>query len=218
MLINCGPQTDQRILNFNLPFYNNFKHENLYKKLTKLQKNYRIGILVSGGLDSALLYYLLLLENQNTESKFNITPYTILRKEGSRYYAIKVINYINSLFNIKPTELNIVGDNSLPEIQQVESGVSDVLKYNDYIYLGIIDSRPEHLVGWNKPNFVETIRRKYPLIGLQKCHIIDLIYKFNLSKLFEITHSCIQNEITPCKLCNGCMERNWGFTMLNCKI
>ncbi|NBP00413.1 MAG: hypothetical protein EBU90_09880, partial [Proteobacteria bacterium] len=208
------PLWDRRYLDFELPVYTPISNpilENLYRRSQKLKRDYRIGVLVSGGLDSALLYYLMLLENQRTGNKFIITPYTILRKEGSKNYAIKVINHIHNLFLLNHIDLNIVGDNQLEEIQQVESGAKDVLIENDFVYIGIIESRPEHSINWLRGKFTETVRRRYPLLNLQKSHIIDLFYKFNLVSLIPITHSCAVRELVPCLNCNGCNERSWGF-------
>lgn len=218
MKIECGPKHDKRILNFILPVYPDTIAKsvlNIYCKIHGISRNYKIGVLVSGGIDSALLYYLLLYENQFLKKKFEITPYTILRKEGSKNYAIKVINYINSIFNIPCHTLNVVGDATLSEFQQVESGAIEVLLFNDFLYTGIIEARPEHSINWIRHKFSETFRKKYPLLHLQKSHVIDLIYTLSLEPIFQITHSCAVNEITPCLECNGCRERKWGFLELD---
>lgn len=216
MKLFCGPEFDIRLFDFNLPEYPNLKGhtETIFNKLNHITKNYKIGILVSGGLDSALLYYLLLKENFDIGSKFSITPYTILRKEGSRHYAIKTINHIHQHFNLPVIELNCVGDNTLPEIQQVESGVDAALKENDFVYVGIIEAREEHSEGWTRYKFKETFRRKYPLLNLQKSHIVDLIYKSGIESVIPYTHSCAINELVPCEKCNGCKERTWGFDQI----
>lgn len=218
MILSCGPDHDQRILNFELPRLPNFSSEflkKLYLRTNGVQEGNNIGVLVSGGLDSALMYYLLLEENKNTGNKFKITPYSMMRKEGSRFYAIQVIEYINSLFKIETTGLNIVGDNTLEEIKQVESAIKEVFSKNEnFIYVGIIEARPEHSINWVRHKFKETVVRKYPLLNLEKSHIIDLIIKLNLNHLFSITHSCAVNEKIPCGNCNGCNERAWGFEQL----
>ena len=68
MNIICGPNNDLRTVNIQLP--------------TKASK---LGVLVSGGIDSAILYYLLLLENQLRGNIHKILPISIIRKEGSKY-------------------------------------------------------------------------------------------------------------------------------------
>lgn len=218
MLIQCGPLHDRRIMNFYLPSepkFVNDKIRNLWLKINKLKQGNRIGCLVSGGMDSALLYYCLLKENIETGNKFIITPYTIMRKNGSKIYALPLINYIRSLFNLEPISLNIIGDVGLNEIQQVESGIKDVLHVKeDYVYLGIITERPEHSVGWFRATFKETTHRKYPFLNLEKSHIVDLILQLGLEQIFRLSHTCAIEEITPCGNCNGCNERAWGFREL----
>jgi hypothetical protein len=211
----CGPQHDVREFNFSLPSYDlNLPAANLYYRLNKIKQNYRIGVLVSGGLDSALLYYVLQKSNQMINSKFTITPYTVKRVDGSYKYALNTINYINDIFGIPNTDLNLVGDISLEERLQVDSGVKDVLKDNDFVYVGIIDARPEHLIGWFQFEFKETLRLKYPLMHLQKSHIIDIIIQNKLYELFPLTHTCNIDIPKPCGSCNGCRERFWGFSEL----
>jgi len=217
MKIVCGPSNDLRLFNLELPKYEPLQNhiEKLRNRIYRIQNNYKIGILVSGGIDSALLYYLLLLKNKDYNWQFKITPYTILRKEGSKNYSLGVINHIHYLHNMPKTQLNIVGDPDVEEIQQVETGVQEVLKTNDFIYLGIIQSLPEHSINWIRPKFVETKRIKYPLLNLNKSHIIDLLFQYNLESLLELTHSCAVNEIIPCGNCNGCNERLWGLKTMN---
>jgi len=218
MIVECGPSHDRRSLSLVLPSIPKFDSEltrNLYRKLNKMVSGNEIGILISGGLDSAILYFLLIKENIETGEKFNITPFTMIRKEGSRYYAKGVINWINDYYGLPKVELNIVGDNTLAEIQQVESAVKEVLHRKiDFMYLGIIESRPEHSINWTRYTFKETFNRKYPFLNLQKSHVIDLYIKFNLFELLKITHSCAINEQIKCGYCNGCNEREWGFSQL----
>ena len=69
MIIRCGLQNDLRSILITLP-----------------DKKSKIGVLVSGGMDSAILYYLLLLENRWRGNLHTITPIAVMRKEGSKYF------------------------------------------------------------------------------------------------------------------------------------
>lgn len=215
MLIDCGPIYDRRQMRLTLPSIPDIENpllKNLYQRVNKLVEGNEIGILVSGGIDSAILYFLLIEENISTGNHFNIIPYTMMRKEGSRYYAKDVINWIHRYYNINEIELNIVGDNTLPELQQVESAIKEILHIVvDFVYLGIIESRPEHSVNWTRPYFKETFHRKYPLLNLQKSHVINLYLQRNIQELLDITYSCAINEQHACGYCNGCNERTWGL-------
>lgn len=216
-----GPRWDQRTFNMSLPTYaklNSAAVKKLYLKTHGLHENNNIGVLVSGGLDSAILYYLLTKLNIENNNIFNIVPYTILRREGSRKYALPIINYVQKKFNLPITDLNVVGDNTLPEIRQVDSGINDVFdKGSDFIYVGIISARDEHRINWPKYKFAETTRKKYPLLNLEKSHVVDLYIQYNLLDLLEMTYSCAVDELNACGSCNGCNERNWGLKEMGLK-
>lgn len=213
MKIVCGPDHDKRTLEFTLPIYPSLDPliEKIFCKTYEVKRNYSIGVMLSGGIDSALLYCLVLLENNNIGNVFKIYPYTIVRKDGSYDAAKRVNDFIATQFNLS-NDLEIVGDGTLHEMAQVSSGITDVLKTNDFAYCGIIESRPEHSIGWIRPQFRESFRVKYPLLNLQKSHVIDILYKYNLDTLLTLTHSC--NFPKVCGECNGCRERAWGINQL----
>ena len=107
----------------------------------------------------------------------------------------------------------VVGDPTLPEDQQVESGCKEVLKYANVVYLGLIEELAAFTIGWRDPvKWKETEDRRYPFRDLNKTHIVDLIIQFKQEKLFEMTHSC--NMPGKCNDCNGCNERSWGFKQM----
>lgn len=195
--ILCGPSNDIRRFQFDLP-------------PTPL----KLGVFVSGGIDSALLYYMMLKLNRELGHKHTIIPYTIMRLEGSRTHALPVISYISSQFGID-AQLNIIGDNTLPEDQQVKSGILEALHKLkiDITYVGVIDQLPIHMVGWDTKKPIEGPQFKMPLANINKSHVIDLINKLGQQHLFNITHSCIY-ELSRCNICNGCNERSWGFAQL----
>jgi len=194
--IKCGPDSDRRTLNIYL--------DPLRRK---------VGILVSGGMDSALLYYLLIRLNVEQGFTHKITPYTILRKDGSCEFAQSIIDYVHDQFDLPHKTTEVVGDPALPEILQVELGCTDVLEKSNILYLGIIEELAIHTVGWRDPiKWKDEESRKYPFKNINKSHIVDLIYHFKQERLFELTHSC--NMPGKCGSCNGCNERQWGFDQL----
>ncbi len=197
MIYNCGPDHDIRSLEISLP-------ENPSK----------IGVFVSGGIDSALLYYLLNLEN--SEKKHQIVPFSIMRKEGSKYFSHLVVAHINEELRLPLVKPVIVGKPNLPEDQQVKSGVMEVFQKGfDFVYVGVIEQLPIHMVGWQPIPAAETEKFKTPLVKLNKSHIIDLVKKIKQDSLFVITHSCSGLELGRCNSCNGCNERSWAFEQLN---
>ena len=200
MNIQCGTNNDLRTISITLP-----------------KKESRIAVLVSGGLDSAILYYLLLLENKLRGSIHEIVPISVMRKEGSKYFSSLVIGHVNQMFQLPYSDPIIVGDNTLAEEEQVKSGVNHAIELGfDIVYAGVIEQLPQHMVNWQPIPSKETARFKIPFQSINKSHIIDIIVKFKQEPLFYITHSCSgeQSQIGRCNGCNGCNERSWGFDQL----
>ena len=198
MIMSCGPESDIRTVNLELP-----------------TESSKIGIFVSGGMDSAILYYLLMLANKNQNDIHEIVPLTVLRKEGSKNFSQLVIAHVQSAFHRPYTESLKLGDNTLPEPEQVKSGVQDAFKLGfKRVYTGLIQQLPQHMIGWDPIPYKESDFFKAPMKDLNKSHVVDLIYKHNQEALFYITHSCAAWEVSRCYSCNGCNERRWGFEQL----
>ena len=197
MQITCGPAHDRRTLTLDLPTTS------------------KIGVLVSGGVDSALLYYLLLHTKHQTNNPVEITPIVIHRKEGSKYFARPIVERINQLFDInkKPKQL---GNTMLPEPEQVASAVRHAfnLLQLETVYLGVISNREEHLIGFDPIPIIEHHSVQLPFEHLEKSHVIDIYYQLGIEYLLPFTHSCDQHETVACGSCNGCRERIWGFNQI----
>jgi hypothetical protein len=182
----------------------------------RLTLHRRIGVLVSGGLDSALLYYLI-RKLTLTDNRFSVVPYTITRNDGSSRYAQPVIDYVHEILGIEQqyaTKLDI--DETDSELQ-VAAGMRELGNTDrNLIYIGIIQTLEEHaLHGVPKPYVPTNSERfNYPLKDLNKAHIVQLIIQLGLEKLFTLTHSCVYDIDTPCGHCNRCNERAWAFTQL----
>jgi len=195
MKFNCSVKEIERIVDIDLP--------------TTPSK---IAIFISGGLDSAILYYLLLKANFDQGSIHSIHAFTIARTEGSRYFARPVIAHVRSQFNMPYEEPFVVGDPSLPGHLQVMSGATSAVHMGyDLIYGGVITQLPEHIIGYDPAPVEEDEIGRLPFKHLTKGYIIDLILRHKQEALFYITHSCSILEIGKCDTCNGCNERNWGF-------
>jgi 7-cyano-7-deazaguanine synthase in queuosine biosynthesis len=172
-------------------------------------------VFVSGGLDSAILYYLLLLENKRTDSKHEIVPLIVQRKEGSKNFAKLVVAHVNSYFNLPHDNSLYVGNNTLAEEEQVKSGVMEAYALGfDRVYVGLIQQLPQHMVGWEPIPYQQSDRFKTPFKDFNKSHIVDLVRQYNQQGLYFLTHSCSAHELGRCNNCNGCNERTWGFDQL----
>jgi hypothetical protein len=196
--IICGPVDDNRIINI---------------ELSSIPET--IGVFVSGGLDSAILYYLIIEENLKLGNIHTILPLTVARKEGSKYFSRAVVDYVHQYFNLPKANILNVGDNTVYEPYQVTTGINDAVNIGcDKVFLGLITQLPEHTVGWVRPSFRETPFFRAPFLHAKKSHIVDIISKVNQEGIFYITHSC-DYELGRCNVCNGCNERSWGFETMN---
>ena len=182
----------------------------------KLTLHRRIGVLVSGGLDSALLYYLI-RKLTLSDDRYSVIPYTIIRNDGSSRYAQPVIDYVHEILGVEQqyaTKLDI--DETDSELQ-VAAGMRELRNTDrNLIYIGIIQTLEEHALHDVPKPYVPTNseRFNYPLKDLNKAHIVQLIVQLGLEKLFTLTHSCVYDIDIPCGVCNRCNERAWAFSQL----
>lgn len=162
----------------------------------------RIGIFISGGLDSAVLYHLLLQENKE------VIPLLVHKNPYQQQFALGVIEYLQDLHNIKAEPVLLKSRNIKLAIQEA------FLNQFKVVYLGVIKELTQFLVDWSPNNFKETKWVRGPLIDLDKTDIVKLAIENNLQHLFYITHSCAVQETGRCLTCNRCRERAWAFNQL----
>ena len=217
MRFECGPEWDTRIVNLN--------------------PKGKIGIMITGGIDSWLLYNLLALEySRESISLFLIKKYSWYQD----YYDIiapKLISGLTGRDDLilidKYYELTD-GDNpdNPPWDKVIEMSIPYILeKYNiDELYNGSnvgppTDYFPEFLNSsdpqpplkrWNVPNTLPWSKVKCPFLHLYKYHIIDLANKYNLD--LSNTHSCGADPLGNCGKCWQCLENKWGYKQLEGEV
>lgn len=195
--IQCGPDHDKRLFQFHLPY--------LRKK---------IGVLVSGGLDSAVLYYLIHKLNEQGGKSHRIQPFLMKRQEGSATYGPKIINYVHEVFNIH-LDIVDVGDHNMNEDRQIWSAINQVSKRHDVnvLFVGSIETMEIHTIGWRPPVVaIDSEDFINPFKNLNKSHVVDLAYQLGQEQLLTLSHSCIYQ--IRCNQCLSCQERAWGFSEL----
>lgn len=177
----------------------------------------RIAVLVSGGLDSALLYYLVkTLAVQ--DDRYTVIPYTLERKDGSKRHAQQVIDYVHDKLDIDRIETTYVPITETDNERQVSEGISKVLQTkNNILYVGLIRTLPEHaLHGVPTPVIPkDSVTVMFPFRDLYKTHVVDMIQKLQITELYGLTHSCVYDIEHNCNKCNRCNERHWAFQTLD---
>lgn len=188
------------------------------KIVVEIQQNKKYGIMLSGGLDSAMLLYLILLEN-----KFcNIQPFSIPKHDGSHRYVQGILEYFNTEFDIKLPEPIIVGHPDIHHSQQSRVAITELfLKYPvDYLFIGLNQNPPLPWgnANWERPNRPlksDDPRIILPFIELYKTHIVDLIFQHDQKYLLNLTHTCTEQTVGRCGQCFQCNERSWAFEQLH---
>lgn len=191
-----------------------------------------LGILLSGGIDSAVLLYFLL---KHVETEVHIFSTVYLKNHIHHGKATmnvvskcaELTNNCNFLHYIQYREKSEYMDMfRIPDLY-LEKGIIN------YLYTGITKDPPDDAMA----NFVnkstegqhrhpsvirETQIGKYliPLTNSDKKDIYSIYKKYNLMEtLFPVTRSCdpalhsddINNETAGCGKCWECEERFWGF-------
>lgn len=185
-MIVCGPEWDRRVVN--------------------LDPTSNVGIIMSGGIDSWVLYNL--LTNYTNPKIFNI-----VRSDG-----FDTPDRVEALVK-KP--IIRIPEVSTHHDDRIWMTVESILEcYDiDYLYGGINHGPPtEYFPEFDTPDRpyrawkIDTPRRKVPFLHLYKYHIIDLALTRNID--LSGTMSCIRSIISPCGECWQCREKMWGYEQL----
>lgn len=176
----------------------------------------KYGIMLSGGLDSAILLYSFIKLNPQLDLKI----FTIPKHDGAKNHALSVVEHFNKKFNLYLPEPILVGDFNAHHRMQSKTAVKEIFeKYQiDHLYIGINKVPPElKNINGAPDRSPQSIDPKivFPFHDLLKSHIIDFMYQNEQEDLIEITHSCTEKKEGRCGICWQCTERAWAFSQLN---
>lgn len=190
--------------------------ENCKNVNIKMPSNQSIGVMISGGADSSLLYWFLLRENIYNHLGNKIIPFCVDRPNGSINHSARVIKYLEKHFQINLPELTIVGDATLHHSRHIHSGLADIKNIYgiDTVYVGGTQNPPAGLLSGEYP-FRSINHKRFdinPFLHCDKRHIIFLYIQFKLLELLDITHSCGSWKEGKCLDCFSCNERAWAIS------
>jgi hypothetical protein len=184
--------------------------------LISTDNNKHYGILLSGGLDSAILLYLLVSVNP----EIKIQPFTIAKTDGAYLYADPIIEHFNCKFQLAIPKTIVVGDPTVHHRLQSTTAVKEIFDKHpvDYLFIGInqnppelanLDGAPRRATKSDNPRIV------FPFVDLYKHNILEFMYANNQEDLINITHSCTEQQLGRCNCCWQCKERAWAFKQLD---
>lgn len=176
----------------------------------------KYGLLLSGGLDSAVLLYLLIRDFPNID----LQPFTIPKHDGSALYADPIIDHFNEKFNLHIPSSIFVGNPDAHHTMQSTTAIIEIFKKHhcDFLFMGVntnpaelndLDGAPKRKLESPNPRLI------YPFAYMTKDAILKIMFDNNQEDLAEITHSCTEQKVGRCNKCWQCTERAWAFTKLN---
>lgn len=174
--------------------------------------NIKYGILLSGGLDSALLLYLFIKYGNNA----SIQPFTILKKDNAWIHANSIVDHFNKKTGVLiPSPIGIK-TSSVHHSKQNSVAVNEIFeKYSIDKLLIAINRIPEDLKNFpGAPIRSITVSNQNILIPFSdqtKDKLISIIFSERIEDLIPLTHSCTERESGRCNRCWHCTERAWAF-------
>lgn len=202
MMIKCMVDQDPRAVLIELP-----------------EEKKRIGVMLSGGADSALLLYIIAKEQFLHNTDHDIIPLTIARSDGAILYSPSIVDYVNKIFGMNIPRPALIGKPDLPHKDVVRLGVVAAFAKHklDYVYLAENQVPPEQIIGLYPVRSQRSPHKQVllPFIDLYKTHIIDMYYILRQEELLKLSHSCTEQTVGRCGECFNCSERAWAFKKLN---
>lgn len=193
----------------------------------ELDTDKRTGVLLSGGMDSAIMLFLILKEIQDKQLKIDLRVYNIPNvNDNAVVYSRRVVEFLEKYFDTTIKLINI-GDGAASSLKLIKQPSIALLqsKEVEVLYSGQNQFPPEaqnwpiyHSTTGNfvrrSPDEPDSAFAKFPFIKLYKHHILDIYRQFNLLELAAITHSCTTQKEGRCEQCLWCVERAWAFTQI----
>jgi 7-cyano-7-deazaguanine synthase in queuosine biosynthesis len=164
-----------------------------------------IGMFLSGGMDSALLLYLLAQQSNK------IKIFTIPKYDGAEHYVGPIVTWINNKLGCNLPEPILIGNPKVNHKMQVNTGLIKVYNSCDVFYFAG-NSYPEDILP-NGPSRTErkNPKEQQPFFHLYKTDIVKMYVQYDLMELLSLTHTCTEQSIGRCNECWQCKERAWAF-------
>lgn len=208
---------------------------------SKIEGKKHIWVSLSGGVDSALLMYLIVQHLYTNNSTAKVTPWCLvdLERPGNDLDAQKIIDCIYNMYpyqHIQPMQGGSFrkppgGDKvklSMPfwenmaatgEYDMFTSALSasptiDQMKSIEGFYESflLLTSEDRNPANEKQEFYDSKIAAWFPFINIDKKAIANKYEEQDLMfSLFPLTKSCVDREFTPCKKCFWCHEKKWAF-------
>lgn len=169
----------------------------------------KIGILLSGGMDSALLLYLLALYTSN-----ELCCFTVKKHDGADLYVNGIVDWINRKLGKSVSYSFRVGNPNLYHEKIIVNALYLIRNECDVFYLAGNAYPPSILPSGPNRIRVNDVRVKQPLFDCYKTDILSSYVEHDIMDLLDYTHTCTEQSIGRCNICWQCRERQWAFNEL----
>lgn len=194
-----------------------------------MKKVDRIGLYLSGGLDSAALLCMILTELKSINRLDTpITCFTVNKTDCFNQYSKDVLREVQKHFEIDHIE-HVIFDNDQITSEWLnprnEIGPKAIRYVADYhknmaVYMACNRMAPEQYIKYTTPMLtnhgykINGANYCSPFLFLHKPQMLDIFFKLNVEHIIPYCHSCVLQEVGKCGICYSCEERHWGFEML----
>jgi 7-cyano-7-deazaguanine synthase in queuosine biosynthesis len=187
----------------------------------------KVGLFISGGLDSSLMLYLITKEIKEKNSNVEFITYTVEQhSKNTKQHVDAIIKVVEKLNGVKIENVEVGKQDYAHPDFEVMYGVLDALnrerftdKMIDMIYLAAtcVPDDLKNVNGVPKRHAQSFFKVSQPWGELSKDHIVNYILQNNLTDLIKTTHSCTVLGDSHCGECWNCKERIWAFEKNNSK-
>jgi hypothetical protein len=194
--------------------------------MVELNQNSKYSIMLSGGLDSAILLYVILKEAQVKNIKLNLQPFSIPKHDGSHLFVKTILEYFKEKFEVTIADTILVGNPNVHHSQQSKTAVAEILqKYPgiDFIYFATNQNpiKDFDYAPYPEGSFPNRVKESghpkvlMPFIHMYKDEILKILFDHGQEELLKLTHSCTEQKTGRCGRCFQCNERAWAFRQLD---
>lgn len=184
--------------------------------IIKIHHNKKYGLMISGGIDSAVLLSYI----ADNFPKINLQCFTIPKHDGASLYVDNIITEINARFGTEFHKTIFVGDPNVYHRLQSTIAITEIFqKYEIDFLLNALNTNPAELANLsNAPQRTKKVthpKMVFPFIHFTKDKILEIMFANKYNFLMGITHSCTEMQLSRCNQCWQCRERAWAFQQVN---
>lgn len=186
----------------------------------------KIGVSLSGGLDSLTLLCLILTElmSRNKLGTIPVTCFCVTKNDGCTNYVPTLLDKVQQKFNCTIALQNNIANehaNVWPAFFRDDTLLNLLAENpNMLMFAGNNIPPPASLIQINGSPAYHDVQSMVPrnpatpFLRLHKPQILDLLYQLGCDDLIPFTHTCIMQAVGTCGTCFSCVEREWGFREL----